>query len=70
MQIDALAPGLVGDMYRDFGNRYCDPTPSAFHEGNDYKGATHMEELNAILKARLAPSKASLRYTTVPYIYP
>lgn len=45
---------MVGSMHQ-FGNRYCDPIPSPWHAGCDYMGATNMEELHAILKARPAP---------------
>lgn len=54
MQLDALKPGMVGGMHA-FGKWYCEPTPNPWSGGCDYKGATNMKELNAILKASLAP---------------
>ena len=44
---------MVGDMLC-FGDWYCGPTPNPWSGNYDYRGATNMEELNAILEARLA----------------
>lgn len=47
-QLACLKPKLFPSLDA-FGQRYCDPRPSRFNKGIEYKGATNLQELHWIL---------------------